>query len=199
MNVAEQAADAFLVERNVLDGSHRIDAEIELLAVAEREDVVEDAIAVGQFDDRADAHRQHVRRERQVALVAHENAAVIKLEGDRQVQLVREGRAVVRLSVSIAVLQDHDLVPELLTRAPLRIARHGADPEPPFRVEGHRRRIGEFGEIFLAGKALDLEAFGQGELLLCLRHARNLSRSTFRRFRCLSRVRASRRLAIHTE
>src|SRR3989442_4094610 len=69
MNVAEQPADARPIEPDVLDGDDRVHAEVELPAVLERENVVEDPIGVWKLHRRPDAHDQHLRKELQVALI----------------------------------------------------------------------------------------------------------------------------------
>ena len=44
-----------------------------------------------------------------------------------------------------------------------RVRRHGRDPEPTLRVEGHLHRLLEVGELDLGGEQVGLVAFGQGE------------------------------------
>ena len=72
MDVAVEAVHRRPVERDALARAGRIEAEIEGLAVGEREDVVEDAVVVRQLDRRADRRGEHARHELHVALVDDE-------------------------------------------------------------------------------------------------------------------------------
>ena len=69
MNIAEDAAQAGLIEGDVADGADRVEPEVEALPVVEREHVMEDAIVVRHLDAGADLHGEDVRRKGQIALV----------------------------------------------------------------------------------------------------------------------------------
>ena len=69
MDVAEDAAESRLIEDDVAQRADGIHPEIEALAVAKREDVVEDAIVVRKIDGRPDADDQDMGNEGQIALI----------------------------------------------------------------------------------------------------------------------------------
>ena len=85
MDVAEDPAQAGVIEDDVPQRSDGIQPEIEPLAVAEREDVVEHPIAVREIDDCSDPYGKHVGREREVALIEHDLRA---LDGFRNIRRV---------------------------------------------------------------------------------------------------------------
>ena len=71
MNVAEYPAQPWSIEPHPPHCPDRIQTQIESLAVAEGEDVVEHAIVVGELHRRADLHDEHLWGEAQVTLIQH--------------------------------------------------------------------------------------------------------------------------------
>ena len=80
MDLAEDPHDSRPIEPDRLGPAGGIAAEIERRRLREREHVVVDAIAVRKIDDRAGRDRQHVRRERLVALIHDGVSRLVLLE-----------------------------------------------------------------------------------------------------------------------
>ena len=95
-------------------------------------------------------------------LVDHEDAAIEEGEAGGAVEPVVKHRAFVGRAVAIGVFEDHELVlGARITRLPLRIARHRADPQPAPAVERQLHRLGQLGKARFIREQLHLEAGGE--------------------------------------
>ena len=65
---------------------------------------------------------------------------------------VGEDRDLVGPAVAVGVLEDDQLVVRRLVRADVRVGRRRQHPQPAARVERHRQRVGELGELALRGE-----------------------------------------------
>jgi len=68
MNIAEEKADACMVEADGVGGTSFIEPEIETLAIEERKDVVKEGIAIREVHDGTDADNGEVRMKRLILL-----------------------------------------------------------------------------------------------------------------------------------
>lgn len=81
MNVAKKKTDARMIEADRIGGAGFVKPEIEALTVEERENVVEEGVAIGKIHDGADAHDSEMRME-----------SFVFLKDLRFFALVRSGR-----------------------------------------------------------------------------------------------------------
>ena len=81
-------------------------------------------------------------------------------------KIVRPGGALVGFPVVVGVLEDEHLVHRLLTRINMRVGHRSRNPKPSAVVPPHRNRAGQFREILLGRKAVDLETRVNPEGLL---------------------------------
>ena len=99
-----------------------------------------------------------VLQEHQVRLLRDVDAAVAEREAGRDVEPIGEDLDLVGAAVAVAVLEDDQLVVRRLVRTDVRIRGRRQHPQPPARVEGHRQRVGQLGELALGGEQRHLVA-----------------------------------------
>ena len=99
-----------------------------------------------------------VLQEHQVRLLRDVDAAVAEGEAGRDVEPIGEDLDLVGAAVAVGVLEDDQLVVRRLVRTDVRIGGRGQHPQPSARVEGHRQRVGQLGELALRGEQRHLVA-----------------------------------------
>ena len=100
--------------------------------------VVSLAVTVGVLDE------THVR------LLAHVHAAIAEFKRQRNVQVIGKHRRLVRATVAVGILQNHQLIVRLITGVHVRIGRRAAHPHATLAVPAHLDRAGDFRKLLLA-------------------------------------------------
>src|SRR6187551_3835905 len=99
-----------------------------------------------------------ILEEGHAGLLAAVDAAIAKLEAERDVQAGGEDGALVGLAVMVGVLKDDDLVVGLLSWSHLRIRRGAGNPQASAGVPAHLDGLCHFRKLLLAREEIYLEA-----------------------------------------
>ena len=106
---------------------------------------------------------------------AEDAAVTIKDEGEGDVKVIGPSGTFVGFAILIGVLKNDNFIARLLAGINMRVGDGGGDPKTAVFVPAHLDRAGHLGEIFLGGKAIDLETwidfkglqfFGRGKKLV---------------------------------
>ena len=121
-----------------------------------------------QAVEEADAHVGHVvavgvLQEQDVGHAGHDDTAVPEFKSGGVVHLGK-GDGLVGDAVAVLIRQDQQAVIHFLERFPLGVGGPGGGPEAALGIHSHLHGVGHFGEHFLGGKDIHLEALGQLQL-----------------------------------
>ena len=91
-----------------------------------------------------------VLNETHVRFLAHVHAAIAEFKRQGNVQVIGKHRGLVRATVAVGILQNHQLVVRLIAGVHVRIGRRAAHPHATLAIPAHLDRAGDFRKLLLA-------------------------------------------------
>ena len=99
-----------------------------------------------------------VLNETHVRFLAHVHAAIAEFKRQRNVQVIGKHRGLVRATVAVGILQNHQLIVRLIAGVHVRIGRRAAHPHASLAIPAHLDRAGDFRKLLLAREEIHLKA-----------------------------------------
>ena len=91
-------------------------------------------------------------------LFAHVHASITEFKGQRNIQIISKYRGLIRFSITIGVLQNHEFIIGFIARVHVRVGGRTTHPHPAARIPAHLDRAGDLRELLLTGKQVHLKA-----------------------------------------